>query len=264
MDIIAAHQQGLIERLGEEAEALAGRPADFGQRAVVLHHLFDHSVGGHCWALLEARRQLDTAKALADLQKAVSGFWISRTKRDAAAEAIDRLSTALGEAARSRCTRAYIAYRMTATAATEEEASAALSPDLALLLGECHARRRAGMPLSATTRQQLCGESESVDEDDDLASAWAMIATTGLGKAARKQIRDGIAPADFDRAEKKGWDRLEKRVRNDPALPIAFRANPAQHFYALQNGLAEKRRKELREAADADGVTVAIIRPIAA
>ena len=36
MDIIAAHQQGLIEKLSEEAAALAGRPNDFGQRAVVL------------------------------------------------------------------------------------------------------------------------------------------------------------------------------------------------------------------------------------
>ena len=39
MDIIAAHQQGLIEKLAEEAAALAGRPKDFGQRAVVLGRL---------------------------------------------------------------------------------------------------------------------------------------------------------------------------------------------------------------------------------
>ena len=49
MDIIAAHQQGLIEQLEEDVKALAGRLRDHGQRAVVLHHLYDHSRGIHGW-----------------------------------------------------------------------------------------------------------------------------------------------------------------------------------------------------------------------
>ena len=51
MDIIAAHQQGLIEQLDAEVEALAGRPHDHSQRAIVLLHLYEHSKGGHGWAL---------------------------------------------------------------------------------------------------------------------------------------------------------------------------------------------------------------------
>ena len=42
MDIIAAHRQGLIEQLDDEVAALAGRGRDHAQRAVVLHHLYDH------------------------------------------------------------------------------------------------------------------------------------------------------------------------------------------------------------------------------
>jgi hypothetical protein len=37
---------------------------------------------------------------------------------------------------------------------------------------------------------------------------------------------------------------------NDPALPVSFRANPAQHFYALQHMLRERRRQRMREACD--------------
>lgn len=264
MDIIAAHQHGLIERLDEEAVALAGRPQDYGQRAVVLHHLYDHSVGGHGWALLEARRQLDQAVAIADLRKRVGKFWLSRRKRDLAAEALEQLAEALGLSAQQRCADAYRAYRMTATSAMEEEASSGLPAPLALLLGECHARRRAGMPLSSSTREQLCVESESAYQMVELDTAWADMAATSLGKLARKSLRDSVGPQDFARAEKRGWDKLEKKVRHDPALPAAFRANPAQHFFALQNSLADKKRKELNEAADADGVTVAIVPSLAA
>lgn len=264
MDIIAAHQQGLIERLDEEAAALAGRPQDYGQRAVVLHHLYDHSVGGHGWALLEARRQLDQAVAIADLRKRVGKFWLNRRKRDMAAEALENLEEALGQSARQRCESAYRAYRMTATSAMEEEASNGLPATLALLLGECHARRRAGMPLSVTTREQLYQECEGAGQASDLDKAWAAIAATSLGKIARKKLRDAVEPQDFARAEKKGWAKLEKAIRHDPTLPAAFRANPAQHFFALQNSLAEKKRKELCEAADADGDTVAVARSLAA
>lgn len=253
-----------MDRLDEEALALTGRPRDFGQRAIVLHHLYDHSGGAHGWALLEARRQLDTAEALKALRKKVGGYWLRRRKRDEAAEALEQLALALGEAAKARCRMAYRAYRMTATSALEEEASVALPPELALLLGECHARRRAGMPLSAPTREQLCNESEGVFDGSELANAWAAMAATVLGKRARKQMQDTVADADFARAEKRGWAKLERSVRNDPALPSAFRINPAQHFYALQNDVVAKRLKGWREAADAEGDTVAIAAPMAA
>lgn len=264
MDLIASHQQGLMDRLDEEVFALTGRPQDFGQRAIVLHHLYDHSGGAHGWALLEARRQLDTDVALVALRKKVGGYWLRRRRRDEATEALEVLALALGEAAQLRCRMAYRAYRMTGTSALEEEASIALPPELALLLGECHARRRAGMPLSAPTREQLCSLSEDATEDGTLGDAWAVMAATVLGKRARKQVRDTVTDADFARAEQRGWAKLEKSVRNDPALPSAFRINPAQHFYALQNDVVAKRLKGWREAADAEGDTVAVAAPIAA
>jgi hypothetical protein len=38
-------------------------------------------------------------------------------------------------------------------------------------------------------------------------------------------------------------------LRADPVAGF-FRANPAQHFYALQHALAERRRRQWREACD--------------
>ena len=83
MDIIAAHQQGLIEKLAEEAAALAGRAKDFGQRAVVLHHLYDHSRGHHQWALAEARRELHIAAAIETLRRKLRqwGWLAARRER---------------------------------------------------------------------------------------------------------------------------------------------------------------------------------------
>ena len=54
MDIIASHQQGLFERLQVEADALAGRPRDAGQRAIVYHHLADVLGLAHSYALIAA------------------------------------------------------------------------------------------------------------------------------------------------------------------------------------------------------------------
>ncbi|HEY0629260.1 MAG TPA: hypothetical protein VGD23_08025, partial [Sphingomicrobium sp.] len=77
MSIIAAHQQGLIEQLEEDVRALSGRAGDHVQRAIVLHHLYDHSRGSHEWALAEARRQLRIARALAALDRRIERWgWL--------------------------------------------------------------------------------------------------------------------------------------------------------------------------------------------
>jgi len=54
----------------------------------------------------------------------------------------------------------------------------------------------------------------------------------------------------LDRDRKRGWPKIESALRRDPALPASFQANPAQHFFALQNVLAERRRQQWREACD--------------
>ena len=94
MDIIAAHRDGLIEQLDLEVAALAGRSGDYAQRAVVLHHLFDHSRGNHLWALAEARRTLRIASGLARLRRRVNHWGWPGGSRDQAREALDQLSEA--------------------------------------------------------------------------------------------------------------------------------------------------------------------------
>jgi hypothetical protein len=254
MDIIAAHQQGLIEQLDEDVRALSGRPRDHAQRAVVLHHLFDHSRGGHEWALGEARRELRIARALAALDKRLDRWgWLIRN-REAARAALDKLGDAIGNASQARCAAAYRAYRFSAAPALRGEAEGLVPAPLLDALLQCHAARRAGDPAGEELRRELrtCSEqlAAAATDHEALAAAWSAVELTGLKRMARRLAGVRALERGTVRDGKRGWHRIDRLVRNDPLLPASFRANPAQHFYALQHALAERRRQRWREACD--------------
>lgn len=254
MDIIAAHQQGLIEKLGDEAAALAGRPKDFGQRAVVLHHLYDHSRGNHIWAVAEARRELRIAGAIDRLRKRLSRWGWLASRRASASLALDGLERALGEVSRVRCVAGYTAYRLAGTRSLRDEAERSLPVELFQLLAACHMARRSGEASSDHDKAGLFEESEAnavaAVEAEALAAAWAAIDATGLRRAAHRLLGGKALDRALARDRKRGWQKIERQLRRDPALPATFRANPAQHFYALQNVLAERRRQQWREECD--------------
>jgi len=254
MDIIAAHRQGLIEQLDEEVSALAGRGRDHVQRALVLHHLFDHSRGGHGWALTEARRALRIAAGLAELRRRLDRWTWIFTRRDETRAAFEHLSEALGEAARARTVAAYRAYRISSTAALREEAEASLDPELLDLLDQCHAARRNGASLPVDLQQALAGESEALAaaavDQAMLDRSWGAISGTGLRRAAKRLLDDKSLAREAIKDQRRGADRVERELRADTRLPASFRANPAQHFYALQRMLQERRRQQWREACD--------------
>ena len=254
MDIIAAHRQGLIEQLDEEVSALAGRSRDHVQRAVVLHHLFDHSRGGHIWALAEARRALRIATGLAALRRRLDRWaWIGGSREQARA-ALDQLAEALGAAARARAVTAYRAYRVSSTRALRDEAEASLEPVLLDLLDHCHAARRDGVSLPRELQQALADESEQLTaasvDSVALERAWIAINSTGLRRAARRLISDDALNRRAAKDQRRGAVGVEREFRANAALPASFRANPAQHFYALQRLLQERRRQQWREACD--------------
>lgn len=254
MDIIAAHQQGLIEQLEEEVAALAGRPRDHAQRAMVLHHLYDHSRGSHAWALAEARQSLWIASGIARLERRIARWGWTVLKRDQAEVALVRLADALGEAAKARMIAAYRAYRLSATKALRGEAEANLPEALLGALDRCHHFRREGEKLPADIGLALAEESERLADaaidHDALAEAWAMVEATGLRRAAKRLVGPKALARCRVRDERKGWARIDGELRRDPALPAAFRANPAQHFYAMHRALAERRRQQWRELCD--------------
>jgi hypothetical protein len=254
MDIIAAHQQGLMEQLDEGVRVLAGRPRDHEQRAVVLHHMFDHSSSGHVWALAEARRALLIVERVERLERRLGRWgWLLR-RRSQARDALKQLVEALGEAARQRCVAAYRAYRLSAAPALRSEAERTLSSGLLVALENCHAARRAGEPMTSEAKQDLAEESERLAEvamdHAALDAAWVAIDATGLKRVARRLLGAKALARATVRDERRGRTKVERALRNDPALPAAFRANPAQHFYALQHGLAERRRQQWREECD--------------
>lgn len=254
MDIIAAHRQGLIEQLEEEVTALAGRSHDHGQRAVVLHHIFDHSGRQHHWALCEARQELRIAAGISALRRKLDRLGWMIGKRVEAREALDKLAAALGQAAMARTAAAYRAYRLSATTSLRTEAEAQLPPDLFDALDECHRARRLGEARPADARQLLDAATErasaAVVDSSALDAAWAAIDATSIGRSARRWLDNRAMARLRARDQRRGWERLERELRNDPALPASFRANPAQHFYALQHILQERRRQQWREACD--------------
>jgi hypothetical protein len=262
MDIIAAHQQGLIEQLDDEVLALAGRVTDHAQRAMVLHHLYDHSRGNHVWALAEARQSLRIASGIARLERRIARWGWTVLKRDQAVFALEQMADALGEAAKARMMAAYRAYRLSATKALRGEAETNLPEALLGALDQCHHHRREGENLPADVSLVLTEESErladAAADHDALAEAWAMVEATGLKRAAKRLLGQKALARCRGQDERKGWARIDGELRRDAALPAAFRANPAQHFYAMHRALAERRRQQWRELCDLDEDAVAL------
>lgn len=254
MDIISAHQQGLIEQLDDEIAALSGRPHDFSQRAVVLFHLYDHSRGTFDWALWEARRSVRVAKGLELLDRKLRRWGWLMPRRAKAVAAMTQLREALGEASRVRCIAARRAYRLSAVSALRREAETSLSADLLCSLDQCHAARRSGKTVLSEVRTELsiqCDELASAAYDaGELEAAWEAIGATRLGRAAQRLVGDKALSRAAIRDSKRGSDRIERELRTDETLPASFRANPAQHFYRLQQMVVDKRRQQWREACD--------------
>jgi hypothetical protein len=254
MDIIATHRHGLIEQLDEDVAALAGGSHDHVQRAMVLHHIYDHSGGNHLWALAEARRGLMIAARLVTLRKRVERWGWMMGGREEARVAINLLSEALAEEARRRAVVAYRAYRLSATAAIRSEAEAAIPPALLACFDRCHSARRSGEKLPIEHQHELAVESERFVQESVVRAqvdvAWYTIEKTSLMRAARRLLGENALKHAAERDERRGWARIERELTGHPSLPASFRANPAQHFYALQQMLRNRRHQQWREACD--------------
>ncbi len=262
MDIIAAHRQGLIEQLEIEVDALAGRPRDYAQRAVVLHHLYHHSRDQFVWALAEARRWLHVAAGLARLDRRLSHWGWTLRERERARAALDLLGAALGEESRARTIAAYRAYRMSATKPLRSEVEAFLPPALLNALDQCHRCRRAAegvpTPVAASLFEAMEAMAEAAVDHDALAEAWSSIEATALNRVAKRLLGASALARRQARDERRGWARIECELRRDAILPDSFRANPAQHFYALQLALAERRHQQWRKLCDQEADAVAL------
>jgi len=252
MDIIAAHRHGLIEQLDEEVAALAGRPRDYEQRAVVLHHLYDHSRGSFEWALAEARRELRIAEALEGLKARLKRLGWLVLRREQAVHALEQLARAFGNASRQRCINICRAYRLSAIPSLRGEAEEILPAGLLEAFDRCHAARRNGASAGGDDELgSLCEAlAASACDHDELAAAWQVIATTGLSRLAKRLLGDKALDLAAARDAKRGAASVERALRADERLPPSFRANPAQHYYGLQQMLAERRRQQWREACD--------------
>ena len=237
MDIIASHRIGLVERHRHEAEALAGRDRDLVQRAIVYHHLYDHSAGRHGFALLCASGALELDSRLDRLAKSArrSRWRLGRAGRDALVERVAAFSTALRRIDRERCQAMLFNYRLALAPSLRREAADLMPQDLLAALREGSARA-------------LCVAQWSWADEHWGAAIEAAMADLAW-PLRRKAVAAALAAllptrADFDRAGRSGWEAVERRITGAPALPYGFAGNPARHYYALQRALADRRRRD--------------------
>ncbi len=245
MDIIASHQAGLVDMLAQEAAALAGRAGDVVQRAIVYHHLHDHSSGRHGYALLCAQGVLALDGRLKRVDRAARrARW--RLGRAAAAklgERVDRFGETLRVIDRERCEAMLLAYRLALSPALRGAAAAHVPADLveALAAGD---RRSLFLAHQRWVEDRWGLAIEAAIAD----LAWPLRAASVAATIA--PLRIGIDR--FDAAEREGWARLARRAGSARTLPKGFAANPAQHYYALQRAVTERRRNPRSEWAEQD------------
>ena len=251
MNIIASHQSGLVEQLDAEALALAGRGRDSAQRALVYHHVANMLGRAHGFALLAAHGALGIDAAVAQLERAARRAWwrLKRAERAALAERVAAFGDMLRALDAERCRGVLMAYRLAATPGLGGEAARRLDPDLlAALRGAQSARGQA----DARARRALFDAHQRWAEElfgERLEQAMADLAWPLAPRLLREAVAAVRIPARaFDRAERSGLARIERRLRASKALPPLFAANPAQAFFQLQRHVAERRRR----AADGD------------
>jgi hypothetical protein len=254
MDIIASHQQGLIEQLEAEAVALAGRGRDSAQRAVVCHHVADMLGLSHGYALLAAHGALDIDPAIAAMERAARRSWwgLTREQRHVLGERIAVFREVLRQLDGERCAGLLMAYRLVATPGLGGEAAKRLEERLRVALakvvaarGEAdYAARRALFDAHLQWAEDVLGERL----DGAIADlAWPL--APRLIERAVAAVR--ISVRDYERGARRNFVRSEQRLRAAPSLPASFAANPAQAFFALQRQIAERRRR----AVDVDDLS---------
>ena len=246
MDIIESHRLGLIEQLESEAVALAGRERDAGQRAVVCHHVADMLGLAHAYALLSAHGALAIDETVAQIERRARwAIWrLKRAERAALARRIAGFGASLRALDAERCAGLLMAYRLVATPSLGAEAERRLDRDLLTALGAAQAARgqadrdaRRGL-FEAHQRwaEKLIGAR--------LDEAIAVLEWPLGGRVLNYAIDALRLPLSaFERAERGGLARCERRLRRSKRLPEGFATNPAQAFFRLQRQTAERRRR---------------------
>lgn len=238
MDLIASTQAGLVEHLEEEAAALAGQPRDLVQRAIAYHHLYDFSGGAHAFALLAAEGAVGLIAATEQMTKAArrARWRIGRAASEALVTRVGRFGDALAAIDRERCEAMVVAYRLLHRPGLRAAAVERLDPGLiaafdgdeALGLFLAHQRW-------AEERWGVAIEAAIADLDWPLRGATA--------RSAIEALR--IPLSRYQRAARRGWPHVERRLLQHPAMPKGAARNPAQHYYKMQRAVTERRRQTM-------------------
>ena len=238
MDLIASTQAGLVEHLEDEAAALAGRPRDLVQRGIAYHHLYDCSGGAHAYALLAAEGAVGLTAAIERMTAAArrARWRIGRDVSDALVERVARFGEALAAIDRERCEAMVVAYRLLHRPGLRAAAFERLDP---ALIAAFDGDEGLGLFLA---HQQWVEDRWGVDIEAAIAElGWPL--RSARARAAIAALR--IPLSRYQRAARRGWPHVERKVLQHPALPKGAARNPAHHYYAMQRSVTERRRQTL-------------------
>lgn len=262
--IATPHPRSHHRQLRREAELLAGGVRDLSQRAMVYHHLFEHSAGNHTFPLIAAHGAM-WAKGYFQLGMRL-GFLFAlqhATSPDARAAKLGQLTAfadAFRDINRRVCVETYTAYHFTARWGHHAAAAELIPSSLLEELNRCHAACRRGRTLSVEQKRALFGaffhwEQETIVgpavTEATLSFAWPLMRSLALRPFIRftyfpkssvlafknfactaERIEKGFRA--FDLAARVGWEHLERSAGHYRVLPDTFFVGSAEHFAALR------------------------------
>ncbi|WP_265571097.1 hypothetical protein [Sphingomicrobium nitratireducens] len=246
MDLIASYQAGLADEVANDARDLAGAPGDRLRRVATYFHLYQHSQGRFPLALVLAQLAL----------------WAPKSK----------LARGWEEGDAKLCASLLAGYRMTAMKALEGEAERRLDGTLREALERIHRVVDPGSVVRANGAIACWAASRRLapalaEKRGDAATKSEWVGFSGLGwRSVKLEAPAGAGAIEamlleaLSRGAAKGWAKAERAVIFHKAMPKDFAANPARHFFDLQQKLAEQRRRTERQRLDHEfGETVRLV-----
>ncbi len=254
-------------QLRREAELLAGGINSLSQRAVVYHHLFEHSAGNHVFPLIAAHGAM-WAKGYFQLGTRLGSLLSLRHAASPVTQAaklaqLNSYADAFRDINRRVCIETYTAYHFTAQCGHHAAAAELIPPALLEELNRCHAARRRGRALSVEQKRKLFGafflwEQKTIVGPAvtaaTLAFDWPLMRSLALRPLIRfayfpklsvLAFKDFSCTAEridkgfraFDLAAGVGWDHVEKSARRYRVLPDTSFTGSAAHFATLRQTL---------------------------
>ncbi len=252
-----SHIDNYYKTLRVAAVKLAGQPKELGQRAELYHSLYKHSHGNHTFPLIAAHGAL-WAKGYFDLGArlakilAIQFILNPKLKREKQQQ-LENFAESFREINRQVCVETYIAYHMTDRFGHTHNLKAFFPDNFITALNKCHKARRLGFMLSAEDKRDLFEvffnwEQDNIVHPEVMKAAkkldWPLIKWIALKpliqfryfpKSRPLFFKNFLSKSEriekgrqaFERAQRAGWDNVDKTLNDYAVKPVRIQNHTA-------------------------------------